>query len=353
MPNDYVTKLAKQIIRNEVQNFFPGYFSLVMATGIVSKACFLFDFKFLSQLLFNLNILFYVLVLVFIVGHIFFYFPNFRNNISDHGRSPGYLTLVAATCVLGSQFVVISKNYQIATYLLIFGVVSWLILIYTVFVSITIKRVKPTLEKGINGIWLLMVVATQSIVILTTHLSSHLPFQKDVVLFFALSMYLLGCLLYIILITLIFYRLTFFELNAEEFAPPYWINMGGVSIITLAGSVLILNAHQWPFLETIDPFLKGFTLMFWAIGTWWIPIILTLGAWRHLYKKIPIFYHHQYWGMVFPLGMYTVCTYQLSLATEIDFLINIPRYFIYVAITAWVFTTLGMLYKMSINLKVK
>lgn len=351
--NDYTTGLFKQIIKKEISDFFPGYFSLVMATGIVSIACHFLHFPFLSRLLFNLNIVFFAWLMICFTGHILFFFKNFKNNISEHSKSPGYLTLIAGTNVLGSGFVVTTQYQSLAIYLLLFSTLAWFVLIYTIFVMITIKKDKPGLEKGINGIWLLMVVSTQSIVVLTAQLAPYLPIAKEVALFFALSMFLLGSLLYIILITLIFYRLTFFELKAEEFAPPYWINMGGVSIVTLAGSLLILNAGHWDFLQSVSPFLKGFTLMFWAIGTWWIPIILILGAWRHLYRKIPLFYHHQYWGMVFPLGMYTVCTYQLSKATEIDFLMAIPSRFVYIAITAWAVAVFGMVYKMISNLKLK
>lgn len=59
-----------------------------------------------------------------------------------------------------------------------------------------------------------------------------------------------------------------FNLHAEDLGPPYWITMGADAIAVLAGSVLIINAEKWQILIELLPFLKGFTLLFWAIGTW-------------------------------------------------------------------------------------
>ena len=112
----------------------------------------------------------------------------------------------------------------------------------------------------------------------------------------------------------------------------------------LAGARLILVANQWGFLAEISPFIKGFTLFFWAAGTWWIPLLFILGFWRHIYKRFPIRYDPQYWGMVFPLGMYTVCTFQLSRAINFEPLMIIPRYFVFIALLAWFAAFVGLLH---------
>lgn len=340
--NNSTNKNSNAILRAATE-LFPGYFALVMATGIISIACFQLEMKTISLVLLVINVVAYVILWLLLLLRLLFFFPRVKADINDHVRGPGFFTAVAGTCVLGSELLIVLDQYRAATVLWIAGMVLWVVIMYTFFAAMTVRENKPSIEAGLNGGWLLAVVATQSISVLGTLLVGRYGDYREPILFFTLCMFLLGCMLYLPLITLIFYRFTFVNVTMAALTPPYWINMGAVAITTLAGARLIIAASGWPLLNEMAPFLKGFTLFFWAAGTWWIPLLFLLGFWRHVYKRFPLKYDPQYWGMVFPFGMYTVCTFQLSKAINFPPLLVIPRYFVYLALAGWIAASLGLI----------
>lgn len=333
-------------IHKMIEELPPSYFALVMATGVNSVACYLLGMEFISIGMFWLNIVFYLILCTAFILRFTWYTQEFLADLFDHAKGPGFFTIVAATCILGVQFILIQNNHTVALLLWFVGVIFWLLITYTIFTTFTIKENKPTLAEGINGAWLLAVVSTQALAVLSAKLSMNMVEYKLIMNFFAFSMWLWGGMQYIWMMSLIFYRYTFFKFSPDDLSPPYWINMGAMAISTMAGSLLIINTPHAPFLLSTLAFLKGFSIFYWATGTWWIPMLVILAVWRHVYKRFPISYDPLYWGAVFPLGMYTVCTFEMAEAMSLDFLFPLPKYFIYLALIAWALAFIGLLHSL-------
>ena len=334
----------RQRLLQDLSGLAPAYFGLVMATGIVSVAAHLQGWRGIAHALFYLNNALYAILWVLTLARLLWFPRLLLGDLIDHLRGPGFFTTVAATAVLGVQHVLLMDHYRAGLALWGVALVLWLGLTYAIFMALTVKEHKPTLNKGINGGWLLAVVATQSVAVLAALLAVHAeqPYRLELN-FLALSMWLWGGMLYIWMMSLIFYRYTFFALAPGDLSPPYWINMGAMAISTLAGSRLILNAPDAPFLWSLLPFLKGFTVFYWATGTWWIPMLVLLSIWRHVYRRFPLRYDPLYWGAVFPLGMYAACTQEMLHAMDFGLLAFLPRWFLIVALMAWALAFWGLL----------
>lgn len=324
------------------ENLYPGYFALVMATGALSIALHLHRYEALARALLAFNVLAYAVLAALLVLRLLLFPRRVAADMTEHARAPGFFTVVAGTCVLGTNLAVTGGLAAPAMILWEVGIALGVVVMYSFFFAVVTRPQKPNLESGINGAWLIAAVAAQSVAILGAVLAPQVGHPEDALLF-SVAMYMIGAMLYLSIITLIFYRLTFVHLTGEMFGPPYWINMGAVAITTLAGATLISRAPYSPLVGTLLPFLDGFTVFFWAAASWWIPLLFILMIWRHGLMRYPFRYEPQYWSMAFPLAMYTTGTLRLADELHIPPLAQISRGFLWVAGLVWLVVFAGMI----------
>lgn len=329
---------------DELETLHPAYFALVMATGIVALAAHMHGVAVVPEVLFWLNVLFFAGLMIAMGARIVRHSGAFVADVRSHSRGVGFFTIVAAFGVFGSQLVLQMDAVGLAVFFWIATAVLWFVVTYGVLSVLTVRPDKPSLADGLNGGWLVSAVATQSVSILTVLLlPSGVPadLQKSL-MFAALVLWLGGGVLYLWLMTLIFFRYTFVKMSTEDLTPPYWINMGAAAISTLAGAMLLEHSALSPVVTELRPFVEGLTLFFWAVGSWWIPMLLILGVWRYLVCGVPFSYDPLYWGGVFPLGMYSVCTQHLTVIFDAPFLMPLSSAFMIIAIAAWMATFVGL-----------
>src|SRR5438128_1750877 len=139
------------ILKNAIQRLSPSYFALVMATGIVATSSHMQHYAAVSNALFWINNIAFVFLLVLFVLRLLLFWPDLLADLSSHAKGAGFLTLVAGSCILGTSYAQAKSSYGPATVLWYFGLVMWLIFIFSFLSSVILKREKASPEEGLNG----------------------------------------------------------------------------------------------------------------------------------------------------------------------------------------------------------
>lgn len=333
-----------------IATLFPGYFALVMSTGIVAIGAAQQEIDRLAQVLYVIAVAAYLALAILHVLRLARYRDGFVADLTNHAKGFSFLTAVAATNVVAAASIVVHEWWDLAWVLWWASLVLWAALLYPTLIAVVIGRTKPGLETGINGTWFLLTVSTESVAVVAGLL---LPRSgSDLLAFVALATFVLGAVLYMIVMTMVFLRWTFQPLDPGEADPPAWIAAGAVAITTLAGSNLLLAAQQGSErLERVAPVLEAGVVTAWATSTFWFPLMIAIGVWRHIVRRVALRYHPSFWAMVFPLGMYGAATFRMLAAIGLDDLDWLPKLVLAVALLAWTVTFVGLLRHLARSLR--
>src|SRR5215472_5410643 len=331
-------------IERAVGGLDPGYFAVVMATGIVSNAFFLEGYRPLSDALFAVNLAAYPWLWFLTVWRAVRFRRAMATDLLDPGRVFLFFTTVAATDVFAMS-IGLRGFAGAALALWLVALALWLALIYFGFAVLLFHNHEARADV-IGGAWLNAIVGTQSLVIVGGALAlpaAHVDRQFFIVL---PMLWAVGLALYGILIVLMCQRFFFTAVSPDDVAPPLWVVMGAAAISVNAGLILLADSGATPFIASLQPFVGGTTLAVWAWATWWIPLLLLLGVWKHGVHRRPLGYSPLLWSMVFPLGMYAAATLRLSRFAALPALASWSSTMAWAALAAWCATAGGLVFSM-------
>jgi tellurite resistance protein TehA-like permease len=326
---------------NPIAALFPGYFALVMATGIVAVAAKQQKIDWLADTLYIVAAGSYAVLAVLVLARLVVYPKRLAADLTSHTKGFGFLTIVAGTNVLASASATIHGWWTLGETLWWCSLPLYVILVYSALISDVLRHDKPGLGAGINGSWFLLTVSTESVAVFGALLLGHHP--SDFLAFTCIAAFSLGLVLYLIVMTMVFLRWTFQRLEPTEADPPAWIAAGSVAITVLAGSNLLAARDISPRVERLAPLIEGLVTLAWATATFWFPLLVAIGVWRHIVRKVPLRYHPSYWALVFPLGMYGASTYKMRAVIKLTQLEWAPKVTLAVALAAWTAAFAGLL----------
>jgi tellurite resistance protein TehA-like permease len=324
------------------RDLHPGYFAFVMATGIISTGAFLLGPSWLSVALLVIASAGVIVLGAALVTRLVFFRPSVAADIKAPDRVFGFFTIAAGLDVLGVRLAM--AGHPVATAILAgLAAAVWLVLTYGVPASLLLIRTRDSVLGAVNGSWLLWIVATQSLSVAAATLVPVWPSESALLAPVAAGLWCVGLLLYLMVVALILLRWLSVPMTPATLGPPYWILMGATAISVLAGAKDFALPAGIPVVRATAGFVEGFTFALWAFGTWWIPLLVILGLWRHLRHHWPLTYEPTLWSVVFPLGMYSVATLTFGKAAHLTFMEPLARFMLWVGVAAWVLVAAAFL----------
>jgi len=324
-----------------VEGLTPGYFALVMASGIISLGLDLRGFHVLSWALFVVGAVAYVVLLVLNAWR----FAGFRHAMAGDFHEPrrafGFFTFVAGTNVLGVRAGAEGWHDVTGVLLVVAGLV-WLVLGYVVPWSAVLGREERPVVAAANGTWFIWVVASQSVAVAASTLEPVAGATgRPVLAVLAVLSWSVGVFLYAASAVFVSLRLMLYQLSPEELDPPYWVSMGAVAITVVAGA-RIVEMDSTPMVDATRGLVAGLSVVFWCFATWLLPVLVAAGWWRHRVHHVPLRYEPTLWSIIFPLGMYAVAGIYLGRADRLPLVEAIGSWWLWLAVTAWLVVFIAM-----------
>jgi tellurite resistance protein TehA-like permease len=329
-----------------VRDLNPGYFGLVMATGIVSQAMKLDGATRLSGIMLGIAILAYLALAVLYVWRLARHQGVIRADSHDPLRVFGFFTLAAGSDVLSVRLAG-DGHVTAAAALLAVGGASCVLLSYGVPLLLVSgdSSGRPVLGlarsalANANGTWFLWPVAVQSVAVGVTALQPPVPPALTAL---AVVCWAVGVALYLLMAILVAAVRFALPVRPAELTPAYWVFMGASAISVLAGAQ-ILRLAPGPLLAAVHALVAGSSVMLWAFGTWLIPLLVFLGVWRHVISRVPLAYDAAWWSMVFPIGMYGVASHELGTTLHVRWLMILGRDEAWPALAIWALVFAAMI----------
>ncbi|MEU6356965.1 tellurite resistance/C4-dicarboxylate transporter family protein [Streptomyces sp. NPDC047072] len=235
-------------------------------------------------------------------------------------ETPGALTAVAATTVLGTRFAALGWT-TLAEALLALAALLWPILIVPVVTHW--KRPMP------GGVFL-GCVATQGLAVLGATLAAAV--STAWLAHTALVLFWLGLVLYGA-------ALARFDLRqVAEGAGDHWVAGGALAISALAGAKLLAadTARLYLWNDDAHGALRAVTVTLLVLDLAWYAVLLAAECARPRLR-----YDVRRWATVFPMGMAAAATLSVAAAVDADGLDAPGRVLLWISVAAWLAVAAG------------
>ena len=336
--------------QNLIRQFTPNWFTVSMGTGVV--ALIVSEFPMLKAFtwqfgtgLWYFNILLFVLFSV-LYGLRWAFYPHEAKQIFQHPSMSlflGTIPMALATILNGflkyGQPIYGDTAVQIAQTLWYADVVLALLVAWAV--PFAMYRHQEHALQQMTAVWLLPIVACEVAASSGGLLLGHLAADTHAVAILLGSYVLWGVsvLPAFAILTILMLRLVLHKLPEKELAVSSWLALGPIGTAALA---LLVLGHQAPTLMASLGLAQlgqlfhqaGIlaSLILLGFGLWWLGIAV-LTTLHHAKQDLP--FNLGWWGLTFPLGVYTLAILTLAQQLNLAFLYAVGYAFAAILMLLW------------------
>lgn len=333
-----------------IRHFTPNWFTVTMGTGVVALILPELPFSHsliahLAVLLWQFNIaLFLMFSLLYVLRWIIY--PTEAKQIFSHASMSlflGAIPMALATIINGYLKFGI---HLYGDWVVPFAQLLWYI---DVLLAVSIAWVVPFYMynrqqhelQSMTAVWLLPIVACEVAAATGGLLLPHIAVGQQ-----ALGILLGGYVLWGIsvlpafaILTILMLRLALHKLPSKELAISSWLALGPIGTGALA--LLILSAQAPQVLAVIDQQSLGVfcqqagivvSLILMGFGLWWLGIAV-LTTLKHAKTALP--FNLGWWGLTFPLGVFTLAVLNLAQQLHVSFIQSIGYALAVILIMLW------------------
>lgn len=347
MTNNTTNVRVRHGVRRAVEQLSPGYFALVMATGIVSIGLDTVGLASASVVLLALAVTSYAVLWVLYVWRAVAFRSAWVHDLRDPEQAFGYFTVVAGTGVLAAALI---RHGLIGPALgcFILAAALWFVFGYVLPWQVFMSRDGKSILASTNGTWFVWAVACQSVAVGAAQIEPHVETGREWIGLLAVLSWSVGVALYAGVAILVLLRIIHFGMTAEAFEPSFWVSMGALAIAVVAGTSIV-DMRPTPILDASSTMIAGTVVIFWSFCVWLIPMLVGAGFWRHVRHRVPLRYTPALWSMVFPLGMFAVASMNIGRVDRLPAAEVIGHVMLAVAVFAWIVVFLGMLRRLLLT----
>ena len=335
---------------NIIRQFTPNWFTVSMGTGVV--ALIVSEFPMLKALTWQLGTgLWYFNILLFVLFSVLYglrwaFYPHEAKQIFQHPSMSlflGTIPMALATILNGflkyGQFIYGDTAVQIAQTLWYADVVLALLVAWAV--PFAMYRHQEHALQQMTAVWLLPIVACEVAASSGGLLLGHLAADTHAVAILLGSYVLWGVsvLPAFAILTILMLRLVLHKLPEKELAVSSWLALGPIGTAALA---LLVLGHQAPTLMAslglaqLGQFFQQAgilaSLILLGFGLWWLGIAV-LTTLHHAKQDLP--FNLGWWGLTFPLGVYTLAILTLAQQLNLAFLYAVGYAFAAILMLLW------------------